>query len=71
MTATMLSTANSSKIDFNALVARTKNGERLTVKHLSKEFKMKSIDLRKMLVAHFGANIVFKRGRTGGIAFTI
>ena len=71
MTATMLSTANSSKIDFNALVARAKNGERLTVKHLSKEFKMKSIDLRKMLVAHFGANIVFKRGRTGGIAFTI
>jgi hypothetical protein len=67
----MLSTANSSKIDFNSLVARTKNGERLTVKHLSKEFKMKSIDLRKMLVAHFGANIVFKRGRTGGIAFTI
>ena len=71
MTATMLSTANSNKIDFNAIVTRYKSGERITVKHLSREFKMKSIDLRKMLVAHFGANIVFKRGRTGGIAFTI
>ena len=71
MTATTLSTANSSKIDFDAIVTRAKNGERITVKHLSREFKMKSIDLRKMLVTHFGANIVFKRGRTGGISFTI
>ena len=69
MTATM--TMNSTKIDFGSLVNRVKNGERLTVKHLSKEFKMKSADLRKMLVTQFGANIVFKRGRTGGINFTI
>ena len=71
MPAIMPSTANTTKIDFNSIVTRVKNGERLTVKHLSKEFKMKSIDLRKALVAHFGANIVFKRGRTGGIRFTI
>jgi hypothetical protein len=69
MTATM--TTNSTKIDFNAIVTRAKNGERITVKHLAKEFSMKSVDLRKMLVTHFGANIVFKRGRTGGISFTI
>jgi len=58
-------------IDFDSIVNRAKSGERITVKHLAKEFKMKSIDLRKQLVAHFGANIVFKRGRTGGIVFTI
>lgn len=59
----------STKIDFNSLVTRA-SSERLTVKHLAKEFGLKAPDLKKALVAHFGARITFKRGRTGGIVFT-
>ena len=68
MTATMLSTAKTN-IDFAALVTRSST-ERLTVKHLAREFKMKSPDMKKALVDHFGSRIQFKRGRTGGIVFT-
>jgi hypothetical protein len=56
-------------IDFAALVTRSST-ERLTVKHLAREFKMKSPDMKKALVDHFGSRIQFKRGRTGGIVFT-
>jgi hypothetical protein len=59
----------STKIDFTSLVTRA-SSERITVKHLAKEFGMKAPDLKKALVAHFGARITFKRGRTGGIVFT-
>jgi hypothetical protein len=68
MTATMLLTAKTN-IDFAALVTRSST-ERLTVKHLAREFKMKSPDMKKALVDHFGSRIQFKRGRTGGIVFT-
>jgi hypothetical protein len=68
MAATMLSTAKTN-IDFAALVTRSST-ERLTVKHLAREFKMKSPDMKKALVDHFGSRIQFKRGRTGGIVFT-
>lgn len=68
MTATMLSTAKTN-IDFTSLVTRSST-ERLTVKHLAREFKMKSPDMKKALVDHFGSRIQFKRGRTGGIVFT-
>jgi len=68
MAATMLSTAKTN-IDFASLVTRSAT-ERLTVKHLSREFKMKSPDMKKALVDHFGSRIQFKRGRTGGIVFT-
>ncbi len=61
---------NSTKIDFNGIVSRANNGERITVKHLAREFKMKSVDLKKALVDHFGDRIQFRRGRTGGIVFT-
>jgi hypothetical protein len=64
----MLSTAKTN-IDFAALVTRSST-ERLTVKHLAREFKMKSPDMKKALVDHFGSRIQFKRGRTGGIVFT-
>lgn len=66
----MTATITNTNIDFNSLVNRAKSGERLTVKHLAREFKMKSPDMKKALVAHFGARITFKRGRTGGIVFT-
>jgi len=59
----------STKIDFASLITRA-SSERITVKHLAKEFGLKSPDLKKALVAHFGARITFKRGRTGGIVFT-
>ena len=68
MTATMLLTAKTN-IDFTSLVTRSST-ERLTVKHLAREFKMKSPDMKKALVDHFGSRIQFKRGRTGGIVFT-
>ena len=47
MAATMLSTAKTN-IDFAALVTRSAT-ERLTVKHLAREFKMKSPDMKKAL----------------------
>ena len=68
MTATMLLTVKTN-IDFAALVTRSST-ERLTVKHLAREFKMKSPDMKKALVDHFGSRIQFKCGRTGGIVFT-
>jgi hypothetical protein len=64
----MLLTAKTN-IDFTSLVTRSST-ERLTVKHLAREFKMKSPDMKKALVDHFGSRIQFKRGRTGGIVFT-
>jgi len=71
MTTATLSTPNTNtRIDFAALVSRAQGGERITVKHLAREFKMKAPDLKKALVSHFGARIQFKRGRTGGIVFT-
>jgi len=69
MAATMLSTAKTN-IDFAALVTRSST-ERLTVKHLAREFNMKAVDLKKSLVIHFGSRIQFKRGRTGGIVFSV
>ena len=69
MTTTTLSTPNTN-INFTDIVSRAQGGERITVKHLAREFKMKAPDLKKALVSHFGARIQFKRGRTGGIVFT-
>ena len=69
MTTTMLSTAKTN-IDFTSLVTRSST-ERLTVKHLAREFNMKAVDLKKSLVNHFGSRIQFKRGRTGGIVFSV
>ena len=65
-----MATMTTNNIDFASLVTSSKNGERLTVKHLAREHKMKSPDFKKALVDHFGARVTFKRGRTGGIAFT-
>jgi len=36
---------------------------------LAKELGFSSEDFRKLLVAHYGDRILFKRGRTGGIYF--
>ena len=52
------------------LTARVSNGERLTVKHLAKEFKLKSPVVKQLIVDYYGSRVQFKRGRTGGIVFT-
>ena len=65
-----MTTATKTNIDFNTIVNRAQSGERLTVKHLSREFNMKSVDLKNALVKHFGTKVAFRRGRTGGIVFT-
>ena len=67
MTATTLTTQNG--FDPAILTNRVANGERITVKHLAKEFKMKSPIVKKMIVDFYGSRVQFKRGRTGGIVF--
>jgi hypothetical protein len=63
----MTTTAN--LINFAHILERHGNGERLTVKHLAGEYKMKSVEFKKALVGHFGTRVAFMRGRTGGIRF--
>jgi hypothetical protein len=52
------------------LPTRVANGERITVKHLAREFKMKSPIVKQLIVDYYGSRVQFKRGRTGGIVFT-
>ena len=52
------------------LPSRVSAGERITVKHLAKEFKLKAPVVKQMIVDHYGNRVQFKRGRTGGIVFT-
>ena len=68
MTSTVTSTQNG--FDPATLTDRVANGERITVKHLAKEFKMKSPIVKQLIVDFYGSRVQFKRGRTGGIVFT-
>jgi len=63
-------TTTSTSIDLSSLPARAASGERLTVKHLAREYKVKAPELKRIIVAVYGARVQFKRGRTGGIVFT-
>lgn len=65
MTTTM--NPNSTKIDFAAFETAVNGGQRVTLKDLAAQYGMKSDDVRRSLVAHFGARVMFVRGRTGGI----
>ena len=65
---TTLSTQNG--FDPATLPSRVSAGERITVKHLAKEFKMKSPIVKQLIVDFYGSRVQFKRGRTGGIVFT-
>lgn len=74
MTTTMNPNPNSTKIDFAAaelfprLVEELLGaGQRVTLKDLAAQYGMKSDDIRRSLVAHFGARVMFVRGRNGGI----
>ena len=68
MTSTVTSTQNG--FDPATLTDRVANGERITVKHLAKEFRMKSPIVKQLIVDFYGSRVQFKRGRTGGIVFT-
>ena len=67
-----LATSNQTQNGFDpaTLTDRVANGERITVKHLAKEFKMKSPIVKQLIVDFYGSRVQFKRGRTGGIVFT-
>jgi hypothetical protein len=58
---------NSTKIDFAAFETAVNDGQRVTLKDLAVQYGMKTDDVRRSLVAHFGARLMFVRGRTGGI----
>jgi hypothetical protein len=58
---------NSTKIDFAAFETAVNGGQRVTLKDLAVQYGMKTDDVRRSLVAHFGARVMFVRGRTGGI----
>jgi hypothetical protein len=58
---------NSTKIDFAAFETAVNDGQRVTLKDLAVQYGMKTVDVRRSLVAHFGARLMFVRGRTGGI----
>lgn len=68
MTTATLKTQNG--FDPATLPTRVTNGERITVKHLAREFKMKSPEVKRLIVDYYGSRVQFKRGRTGGIVFT-
>lgn len=67
-----LATSNQTQNGFDpaTLTDRVANGERITVKHLSREFKLKSPVVKQLIVDFYGSRVQFKRGRTGGIVFT-
>ena len=63
-------TNNTINADLLALMNAVRaSGERTTLSILSKAVGMTPIRVRAELTAHFGDEIVFKRGRTGGIFF--
>ena len=65
MTTTM--TPNSTSIDFAAFESAINGGVRVTLKDLAVQYGMKADDVRRSLVAYYGARVTFMRGRTGGI----
>jgi len=52
---------------FSNLENNLKLGSRMTVKHLAEFHGVSISTMRQMLVHHYGANIIFTKGRTGGI----
>lgn len=67
-TSNTLATQNG--FDPATLPNRVASGERITVKHLAREFKMKAPVIKQLIVDFYGTRVQFKRGRTGGIVFT-
>lgn len=54
-------------LDWNQIDADLKAGNRVSLSHLAQAHKVFPIDLRKIFEARYGDQIIFKRGRTGGV----
>lgn len=54
-------------LDWTGIDADLKAGKRVSLSHLAATHKVFPIDLRRLFEARYGADIVFKRGRTGGV----
>jgi len=55
-------------LDFASIEGRIANGERVTVRHIAEELNVSPQIVRRTLLDHYSARVVFTRGRTGGIA---
>ena len=54
-------------LDWTQIDADLKAGNRVSLSHLAQAHKVFPIDLRKIFEARYGDQIIFKRGRTGGV----
>ena len=55
-------------LDFASIEDRIAKGERVTVRHIAEEKNVSPQIVRRALMEHYAAKVVFTRGRTGGIA---
>jgi len=69
MARTRKNTVDPSTISFDwaAIDLALNSGERVSLSHLAQAHKVFPIDLRRLFEARYGDDIVFKRGRTGGV----
>ncbi len=54
-------------LDWASIEATLKSGNRVSLSHLAQTHKVFPIDLRKIFESRYGDQIIFKRGRTGGV----
>lgn len=54
-------------LDWSGIDADLKAGKRVSLSHLAAQHKVFPIDLRKIFESRYGDQIIFKRGRTGGV----
>lgn len=54
-------------LDWTQIDADLKAGKRVSLSHLAQAHKVFPIDLRKIFQSRYGDQIIFKRGRTGGV----
>lgn len=54
-------------LDWSTIDSDLKSGKRVSLSHLAQTHKVFPIDLRKIFESRYGDQIVFKRGRTGGV----
>ncbi len=54
-------------LDWTQIDGDLKAGKRVSLSHLAQAHKVFPIDLRRIFESRYGDQIVFKRGRTGGV----
>jgi hypothetical protein len=54
-------------LDWTQIDADLKAGKRVSLSHLAQAHKVFPIDLRRIFESRYGDQIIFKRGRTGGV----